>query len=311
MNKFKKCIFILVAFFCFMGSVEAAKNPYPKYEESPFGGKIINCTWYAWQQAKDNAGVELPLWTYVQTWYSKAKKAGYSVGKEPKPNSIMVWDYGEGFGGHVAYVTSVNGTTVTYNEGGSPMTADGINTDSMTLDMMDSFLVGFIYLDNVPVKPTTTKKVTTSKKITTKKTTTTTEVIKSSNNYLSELTITGIEINFQKEVLDYTFDVANDVENIKIDAKGEDSKAIISGVGEFALTVGENNFTIKVTAEDSTIKEYHVSINRQQEIKKENSIPTQKKSKLSKKMTIIISAISTLLIITLIGILLFLLNKKK
>ncbi len=162
--------FIFLINFVVIGNVMAANNPYPHYEESVFGGQIVNCTWYAWQAAKDRMGVELPTWYYVQTWYSKASKAGYSVGKEPRQNSLMVWNYGEGFGGHVAYVTKVEGDLVTYDEGGSPMTESGINTDSLRMSDMQSFLVGFIYLD-VP-RTTTTKKVVTTKSTTKKPPTT-------------------------------------------------------------------------------------------------------------------------------------------
>lgn len=256
MRKIRKYVLIFVVFLSFICNVHALNNPYPKYEESVFGGKIINCTWYAWQQAKDNMGVELPLWANVQTWYSKAAKAGYSVGKEPKANSLMVWNYGEGFGGHVAYVTSVNGTTVNYKEGGSPMTADGINSDSMTLDMMSSFLVGFIYLDDVP-KTTQTNDSTSSSSSSTKQT-----IKKSSNAYLSQLTISDIDFTFNKDVLEYSFVVNSNIESINIDAKVEDGKAKIEGLGEQKLEVGLNTFNLVVTAEDGTKKTYKVDIKR-------------------------------------------------
>lgn len=184
----KKILLFIISMtsFLMVGDVFAASNPYPHYETSVFGGKIVNCTWYAWQAAKDRMGVELPLWYYAQTWYSKASKAGYAVGKEPRVNSLMVWDYGEGFGGHISYVTKVEGDVITYDEGGSPMTESGINTDSLRMSDMQSFLVGFIYLD-VP-RVTTTKKVTT--KATTKKPTTTTTTTTSTITTTTESTTT-------------------------------------------------------------------------------------------------------------------------
>ncbi len=314
MKKYSKYVLFWVIICCFTLNVKAASNPYPKYEESLFGGKIINCTWYAWDQAHKNAGVDLPLWTYVQKWYSKAKKAGYSVGKEPKVNSIMVWDYGEGFGGHVAYVTGVNGNKVTFNEGGSPMTKDGIYVgNSMTMEEMSSFLVGFIYLDNVP-KTTTTKKKTTTKKTPTATTTTSsTSYIKSSNNYLSELDIKKTNIDFNREILEYTVDVKSEVETITIDAKAEDSKSTISGIGTFPLINGQNTFIVSVTAEDSSTKDYQIIINR---LEKATLLtqPTEEKKKeqlnIDKKKIIIISIASVLTII-LISVIAILLIKRK
>lgn len=287
-----------------MSNANAASNPYPKYEETIFGGQIINCTWYAWEQAHTKAGVDLPLWTYVETWYSKAEKAGYSVGKEPKPNSIMVWDYGEGFGGHVAYVTSVNGDTVIFNEGGSLMTESGIyEGNSFTMDEMSSFLVGFIYLDNVPQKTEETTKQETT-------TSTVKETVKSSNNYLSDLVISNIDIDFNRETLNYNYNVQFNIQNITIEATTEDKKASITGTGTFSLIDGENNFTITVTAEDKSTREYHIIITREeQEIISITAVPeTPKEQKLPiKKLKIItittisiISALITLEIIIII-----------
>jgi len=309
----KKYFLLVIICFSFICHVNAASNPYPKYEESVFGGEIINCTWYAWEQAHTKAGVDLPLWTYVQTWYSKAEKAGYSVGKVPKPNSIMVWDYGEGWGGHVAYVTKVDGNNVIFNEGGSIETSDGIKEgNSFTMDEMSSFLVGFIYLDNVP-KPVeqtkTNNPVTPNKQETPPKVE---ETIKSSNNYLSNLLIEGININFKRDILDYTSEVEYEIENININATAEDSKSSITGNGTFPLVVGSNNFTITVTAEDKTIKEYHLTIKRKEEpkvieitvipeVKKQDQKPQIKKVKIITIATIcIMSALITLGIIIVI-----------
>lgn len=263
MKKVIKLFLLIVLFNVMIINVNAKGNPYPKYEQSAFGGKIINCTWYAWQQAKDNTGVELPLWYNVETWYSKAAKAGYSVGKEPRAKSIMVWNYGEGYGGHVAYVTAVNGTAVSYNEGGSPMTESGINSDTMTLDDMSWFLVGFIYLDNVPTKApvqenpaqTTPTKPKTEPKPKE-------EVKKSSNNNLSSLKIEGIDFEFNKDTLEYNLEVDNNVDKIKVEAQKEDSKASIEGELEKDLVVGQNTITIKVIAEDKSEKAYTLDIKR-------------------------------------------------
>lgn len=332
MKKILKITLLFVLFSLFSINVYAKSNPYPKEEESLFGGKIINCTWYAWQQAKDRMGVELPFWTYVQTWYSKAQKAGYSVGKEPKPNSIMVWDYGEGFGGHVAYVTAVNGKNVSYTEGGSPMTESGINNDTMSIDDMSSFLVGFIYLDKVPTNNNANKDNNTNNKNnntdknninqnnppknnnSTDKVTT--EKKKSNNNYLSRLKVSAIDFEFNKEILEYNLTIANEVEEVIINSTPEDTSATITGNDTYKLIEGINNYIISVKAEDASIREYKINILREAKVEpskeeknEEESVPKQenveinsnnKRFKINKKTIFIISATAILLLIIII-----------
>lgn len=105
-----------------------------------------------------------------------------------------------------------------------------------------------------------TEKATTTAKPTTTKTITTTKA-KSSNSYLSSITIDGEKINgFSKSTQKYNITVSNDVTNISLDAKSEDSKSDISVDGPEILKVGENEYTIVVTAEDETTKIYKVIV---------------------------------------------------
>lgn len=84
----------------------------------------------------------------------------------------------------------------------------------------------------------------------------------SSNNNLTNLEIEGfkLENDFKKDILEYTVSVPNDTKKIKINATKEDSKASISGTGEFEVTEGENNFEIKVTAENGNEKVYKIKV---------------------------------------------------
>ncbi|MBQ4530953.1 MAG: GBS Bsp-like repeat-containing protein [Lachnospiraceae bacterium] len=83
---------------------------------NPYSGGNSNCTWYVWQRANDKIGVQLPGWGNAGTWYESAKNAGYSVGTEPKADSVVV--YSNSYVGHVAYVESVNGSQIYVSEGG-------------------------------------------------------------------------------------------------------------------------------------------------------------------------------------------------
>lgn len=100
----------------------AASNPYPySYQVDAGYGyparSIVNCTWYAWQQAYERVGVALPGFGNAGNWYDNAVAHGYSVGSAARVNSIAV--YTDSGYGHVAYVTAVNGNTMTTVEGGA------------------------------------------------------------------------------------------------------------------------------------------------------------------------------------------------
>lgn len=192
----KKIICLIISLIIILPStIYAATNPYSHYSTVPgTTDKMVNCTWYAWQQAYEKMGVELASMGNAKNWYSKAKSLGYSVGTTPKVNSIAV--YSGGSYGHVAYVVSVDGEVMTVNEGGiymyeSVFDDDGnyvstrayaYNTtgiyegalstsvvgnnryDGIKISNNEDVLTGFIYLDSVPTitTTTTTKKTTTS-----------------------------------------------------------------------------------------------------------------------------------------------------
>lgn len=84
----------------------------------------------------------------------------------------------------------------------------------------------------------------------------------SSNNNLTSLEIEGFKLDneFKKDTLEYTVSVPNDTKKIKINASKEDNKASISGTGEFDVNEGENEFSIKVTAENGNEKVYKIKV---------------------------------------------------
>ncbi len=84
----------------------------------------------------------------------------------------------------------------------------------------------------------------------------------SKNNNLSSLSVDGYELQpkFSKDTLEYSLELENGVESVKINAKAEDSKASINGTGVKQLTEGDNQFKIRVIAENGTTKDYVVNI---------------------------------------------------
>ena len=83
---------------------------------------------------------------------------------------------------------------------------------------------------------------------------------KSSNNFLTSLTIDGLELNekFDKEKLEYTLDIPAETEKIKINAQLADSSAKITGLGEVNVSAGLNTFEIIVTAENGSKRTYTI-----------------------------------------------------
>ena len=88
--------------------------------------------------------------------------------------------------------------------------------------------------------------------------TTTPTVSYSKNNNLSSLEIEGykLEPEFDKDKLEYTITLPKETYKIKLNAKTEDSKASVSGIGEITLVDGENKLEVKVTAENGNVKTY-------------------------------------------------------
>ena len=303
MKFFKKnFLLILICFLSFILSVNAAANPYGKYQDL-YGVKTVRCTWYAWEQAYTNAGVALPGWGNAQTWYNSAAMAGYSVGKEARSNSIAVWSSSDSYG-HVAYVVSVDesGEYMTVNEGGIPTEEnEGIIIGSR-LSTSASNLIGFIYLSDAP--KSSGGSTSSSNNLESKN--------KSSNNNLSSMEIDIEGFTFNPEVTEYNLEVNYDTKIITIRAITEDTLAIVTGAGEKALSVGENNYSIVITAEDGTTKEYKINITRNAKVIHEEKAPvveTENKDKSNNKILIVVLFI--IIILVTLGIILLIKYRRK
>ncbi len=92
----------------------------------------------------------------------------------------------------------------------------------------------------------------------------------SKNNDLSHLSVEGYEITpeFNKDTLEYSVTVGEDVKEISINAKASDSKSQVSGVGTHEVTSGINSFPIVVKAENGSEKTYTINV----EVKDANPI---------------------------------------
>lgn len=83
---------------------------------------------------------------------------------------------------------------------------------------------------------------------------------KSTNSYLSNISIDGLELDkkFDKEVLEYTVKVPVKTEKIKINAQLDDSSASVKGTGEIKVSPGKNTIELVVTAENGSKRTYKI-----------------------------------------------------
>lgn len=86
----------------------------------------------------------------------------------------------------------------------------------------------------------------------------------SSNNYLSNISVKGYNLNkpFIKERLTYFVTVPNNVKSLNISTTKENSNASVNISGNSNFSVGVNKVLITVTAEDGRIKNYRIYVTR-------------------------------------------------
>lgn len=90
----------------------------------------------------------------------------------------------------------------------------------------------------------------------------------SSNNYLKSITLTNGQIQFDKNVLEYNLNVLYDVLEMEVSGVVEDSTAKLEVFGSKSLKVGINTYTIKVTAQNKSVRTYTINVTRLESGKK-------------------------------------------
>ena len=89
---------------------------------------------------------------------------------------------------------------------------------------------------------------------------------RSTNNFLSAITLSAGTMTFNKDTDQYTVVVENNVTSITIGASVEDGKSTLSGPGTFDLKVYSNVFKLSVKAENQSVKTYTLDIVRKDEL---------------------------------------------
>lgn len=96
----------------------------------------------------------------------------------------------------------------------------------------------------------------------------------SSNNNLSSLTVNNGSLSpgFSAGNTNYQVNVGSNVDAITIAASAEDNKSSVSGTGNKKLNYGANKFTIAVKAENGSVKNYVVTVNREDNRSSDNNL---------------------------------------
>lgn len=91
------------------------------------------------------------------------------------------------------------------------------------------------------------------------------ETDKSNNKNLKSLIVkpSNISPTFSSDITEYAMSVGSDVDSIEVKAVAEDSKAKVSVSGNKDLKEGTNTVTIKVTAEDETVRTYKIIVTKE------------------------------------------------
>ena len=86
----------------------------------------------------------------------------------------------------------------------------------------------------------------------------------SQNNYLTSLSVDGVEFKsaFKKTTQTYFANVDSNVSNVVVNAVAEDSSAIVTVYGSKNLVDGKNKILITVTADDGSTRTYKIYITK-------------------------------------------------
>lgn len=94
---------------------------------------------------------------------------------------------------------------------------------------------------------------------------------KSNNNNLSSLSSNLVDIDFNKDVLEYVVLVDNDVDTFDLSAQAEDSSSTVT-ISDQKLKKKENIINVTVTSEDGAKKTYKVTVNKKEDNKSKTTI---------------------------------------
>ena len=170
--------------------------------------------------------------------------------------SLTVSNTNIGFNGGQSYTATVENsvTAITINAAADDSKAVVSGTGNKTLKEGSNSFVVSVKAENGSVKSYT---ITVIRKYAQG-----TQVTLSSNNNLKNLSISNVNLSFDKNTLAYNASVENSVTNVKVNYEVEDSKATATVVGGDNLKVGTNKVEVVVVAENGNSKTYTITVVR-------------------------------------------------
>lgn len=159
-----------------------------------------------------------------------------------------------------------------------------------------------------PVSPPIEKPI--DKSVENKESTQKTQSVKSSNCFLSSLTVENYPFSFDKNIREYTIYVNEDVDSIKVIANTEASTSTYEITGTDSLNGNINEVIIEITAEDGSKSNYLINVIKK-EVLNSNDIEenSNKKLQLNQTQSIILGIVGIIVVILIIII--FVIKKKK
>lgn len=124
---------------------------------------------------------------------------------------------------------------------------------------------GSKYTTTTKRRPTSTKVTTTTEPPTTTQPTTTTPIL-NANTYLASLSISTGNIQFNKDVREYSIDIESTISSINVSAVPEVETSKVEVLGNSNLVSGSNKITINVTAEDGSVGTYIINVNKKESL---------------------------------------------
>lgn len=150
---------------------------------------------------------------------------------------------------NVNIITPTTTTTTTTKKVNTTTTTTKATTTKPTTKPNENITTNKV--ENSTTKPTTTQPTTTKSN----------EEKLSNDNTLKKLVIKNYELNFDKDILEYSLSVPNEVDKLEVEYEVNNKKATVEIINK-DLIIGENEVLIKVIAEDKSERIYKVKVNR-------------------------------------------------
>ena len=150
---------------------------------------------------------------------------------------------------------------------------EGNGNNKKTVAIKRKGVAGGIIVPKLEIKNTKPKINSETKTIKDKKT----NYIKSSNNYIEDLSIEGYNLKFREFTYDYDLVVDEGVNSLKVNVKLLSDKAKYVITGNDDLKASDNTIKIIVTAENKEQNTYTIKVNHEKEVVQEKKVVEEKK----------------------------------